>query len=738
MNTLLRRSTLRRTATVAGTEAAAWPIARATEEGLRVEGRLVAGFELAPVNLELLAAGERAAALDSLGAFYDAIPRSFQLLSVPAARDPAEHLAAMEERADGKRMSRAFAAYAALYREIAAAPRRPLRRTYLILETASEPELRRVMTSLARAAEERGVVARDVGADELGALWTTVGRTDAEHRVSAGLIRGERLVTALAPARRWPAEVEPGWLTGLLAVAGVAAVAMRVRPLARAEAMSFMTVRLRQVRAADRLAAEQGELLDVERERVGDTAMAARRSVQTGRGRIYLVDTVLLVEADAAPALAERIESVRLEGRGLGLELDVATFRLADAWRAALPGPAPRPIAERNLDSASLAASLLHAASDLYEPSGHLYGRARTSGAPIVLDRFAHASHNAIVLGQTGTGKTMFTGAEMSRCLIRGIRVLAVDPLGDYRRLTDELGGTYVELGTGGVGLNPFAFTGTATDGALTAKIAALTRLVAAMASGISRDERPALDRALRATYDAAGIGPDPASLDRPPPTLADLTDRLAGLDGGTPLAHRLERWASGSLAHLFAGGATLPLERRLLVIGLAALGDPEVRAVAQLAALGLLWDAVRRDLAPKLIVVDEAWKVMRQPAGAEFIEELARSARHYHAGLQLATQDIVEFFRSDFGESIVKQSDLRVLLGQTPEGADALARYFDLTAAERRSLVHARPGEGLLFVGRSHVAFAAAVSRREYAMLTTRPADLLAALQRYAPPDSG
>ena len=90
------------------------------------------------------------------------------------------------------------------------------------------------------------------------------------------------------------------------------------------------------------------------------------------------------------------------------------------------------------------------------------------------------------------------------------------------------------------------------------------------------------------------------------------------------------------------------------------------------------------------------------------------------------------------FGESIVKQSDLRVLLGQTPEGADALARYFDLTAAERRSLVHARPGEGLLFVGRSHVAFEAAVSRREYAMLTTRPADLLAADQRYAPPDTG
>ena len=129
------------------------------------------------------------------------------------------------------------------------------------------------------------------------------------------------------------------------------------------------------------------------------------------------------------------------------------------------------PLAERSLDSGSLAASLLHAASDLYEPKGHLVGRTRSSGAPIVLDRFAHASHNAIVLGQTGTGKTMFTGAEMSRCLVRGIRVLAVDPLGDYRRLAAELGGAYLDLGAPGVAINLFPFTGAATDGALLGRL---------------------------------------------------------------------------------------------------------------------------------------------------------------------------------------------------------------------------------------------------------------------------
>ena len=322
--------------------AAPGPVARVTEEGLWADGRLVGGFELAPVNLELMAEVEREAALEALAAFYDAIPRSFQLLSVPADRNAGEHLAAMEERADGRRIGRALAAYAALYREIAAAPRRPLRRTYLLLDAASEPELRRVVTSLARVAEERGVIARELDADDVAALWSIVGRLGSDQRVGASVITGDGLLTAVSYGRRWPAEVEPGWLTGLLAVDGVSAVAMRVRPLSRAEAMSFMTVRLRQVRAADRLASERGDLVDVERERVGTTAMAARRAVQAGQGRIYLVDTVGLLEADDAPSLHERAESLRLEGRGLGLDLDVATLRLTDAWRAALPGPAPR------------------------------------------------------------------------------------------------------------------------------------------------------------------------------------------------------------------------------------------------------------------------------------------------------------------------------------------------------------------------------------------------------------
>jgi hypothetical protein len=456
IGTLFRR----RTDVPESPSAPAWPAAALTDGFLRIDGRLVAGLELAPLNLELMAEAEREATIEGLAALYDAVPGPFQLLSVPTLRDPVEHLAAIEPSVHG-RGERVFRPYTAAYREIAEGPRRPPRRTVLVLDSAGEAELRRTVDLVERVAEERGLGARPIDGEALAGLWASIARPGATYRIGPALAEGPSLLVALNLGRRWPAEVAPAWLTNLLAVDGLAAVSMRCRPLSRAEAMTFMTTRLRVVRAGERLAAERGEVSDVERERLGSTATSARRALAAGAGRIYFVDTVLLLEAPDRATLGERLETLSLEARSLGAELETATMRIGAAWASALPGAKAHAIRERNLDSESLAASLLHSASDLYEPSGHLYGRARTTGAPIVLDRFAHASHNAIVLGQTGTGKTMFTGAEMARCFMRGIRVLGVDPLGDYRRLTEAVGGTYVELGASG-GLNPFVIRGAA------------------------------------------------------------------------------------------------------------------------------------------------------------------------------------------------------------------------------------------------------------------------------------
>jgi hypothetical protein len=412
---------------------ATWPAAAVEEDGFRTGGRIGGGFELAPLNLELMAEAEREATLENLAALYDAIPGPFQLLSVQTGRSSADHLDAIRPAVDALG-ERVFRPYAANYHGIADAPSRPPRRTILLVEAAAEAELARTLDLVRRVSEERGLGATDRRRRDRRAL-ADIARSGAIYRLRAGFAEGPEFVTALHLGRRWPAEIRPGWLAGLLAVDGLAAVSMRVRPLSRADAMTFMTTQLRVVRSGERLAAERGEVADVERERL-DTTAARRRSVapapagSTCRHR-------------AAPRGTRSRHSVRAPRDG--------SPRGPQPRRRGRRGDAPR---RRGLGRGTAG---FHLQLDLRaEPRQREPGRlappfrvraVRARRAPVRagpderradrLDRFAHESHNAIVLGQTGKGKTMFTGAEMARCFMRGIRVMGVDPLGDYRRHRD-------------------------------------------------------------------------------------------------------------------------------------------------------------------------------------------------------------------------------------------------------------------------------------------------------------
>jgi hypothetical protein len=236
----------------------AWPSASLENETFQATRRVFGGFELTPVNLELMSEAEREATLENLAALYDAIPWPFQLLSVPTGRSPVEHLDAIRLVVD-ELGERVFRPYAANYHEISTGPTRPPRRTVLLVETTAEAELARTLDLIRRVAEERGFDVRRLDGTSIATLWAGLARAGATYRIRAGFAEGPELVAALHLGRRWPAEIATGWLAGLLGVDGLAAVSMRVRPLTRAEAMTFMTTRLRVVRASDRLAAERGE-----------------------------------------------------------------------------------------------------------------------------------------------------------------------------------------------------------------------------------------------------------------------------------------------------------------------------------------------------------------------------------------------------------------------------------------------------------------------------------------------
>jgi type IV secretory pathway VirB4 component len=395
----------------------------------------------------------------------------------------------------------------------------------------------------------------------------------------------------------------------------------------------------------------------------------------------------------------------------------------------------------RTLDTAALAASFPFAAAELTSPaatsgSGVLYGRNLRSHGLVCWDRFACDNYNAVVLAKSGAGKSYLVKLEALRSLYRGVDVAVVDPDGEYQRLAHAVGGAYLALGAPGVRLNPLDLhpgddAEPAAD-ALTRRALFVHALVEVMAGQpLSPEQRAALDRAVVACYQRAGITADPRTHRRPAPLLDDLAHALDSDAGRDPaagtLAAQLAPYVSGSWRGLFDGPTTTRPGGRLVVFGIGDL--PEALAgVDTMLALDAVWQrlAAAQRHRRQLVVVDEAWLLLRDPAGARFLWRLAKTARKHWCGLTVVTQDVGDVLASELGQAVVANAATQVLLGQAPQALGALARAFRLSEGEQAFLAGARAGEGILVAGGTErVAFQGLASHAEHLLATSDPAEL-------------
>ncbi len=300
--------------------------------------------------------------------------------------------------------------------------------------------------------------------------------------------------------------------------------------------------------------------------------------------------------------------------------------------------------------------------------------------------------------------------------------------------MQQAVGGTYLRLGATGVRLNPFDLpqpTGTEADReALTRRALFLHTLISVLlGQPPSAEEAAALDRAILACYKAKGISADPRTHTRPAPLLRDLAAALAcdPHPEAKTLAARLEPFTAGSHRGLFDGPTTARPEGHLVVFSLRELPD-ELAGVGTLLVLDAIWRQITNPAARqrRLVLVDEAWLLLRDEVGARYLFRLAKSARKHWCGLTVATQDAADVLASDLGQAVVANAATQILLGQAPQTIDQVARAFRLSGGERQFLLAAQPGQGLLLAGEHRVAFTSLASPTgEHPWATSDPAEL-------------
>jgi hypothetical protein len=548
----------------------------------------------------------------------------------------------------------------------------------------------------------------------------------------------------------FPREVHPGWLAPLLTYPGRLDVALHVEPIDPATAAARLKKQLAKLESGRRHTAEHGRLFDPKVEAATEDAYDLSARVARGEGNLFRVGLYLTVHALSERALADEVAALRSLCASLLLDAKHTTYRSLQGWVSTLPMGLDLIGMRRTFDTSALSAAFPFTSPDLpaadptsvAAPSGVLYGYNIGSQGLVHWDRFGEGmhNHNAVILGRSGAGKSYLVKLELLRSLYRGIEVAVVDPEDEYARLATAAGGTYVHLGAREVRLNPFDLPiHTRADGRRTAPKDALVRrslflhtaIAVLLGDELGAVERAALDRAIAVTYQSVGITADARTWTRPAPTLRILRDQLAaagqvGDDSAGDLAARLHPFVEGAFKQLFDGPTTTNPEGHVVVFSLRDLPD-ELKPIGTLLVLDAVWrrvsnPAIRR---PRLVVVDEAWLLMQEKSGAEFLFRMAKASRKHWAGLTVCTQDIADVLGSDLGKAVVANAATQILLRQASQAIDEIARTFDLSAGERQFLLSADRGQGLLSAGTQRVAFQSIASPTEHYLVTSNPAEL-------------
>ncbi|MCI4347449.1 MAG: hypothetical protein L3J97_02375 [Thermoplasmata archaeon] len=345
----------------------------------------------------------------------------------------------------------------------------------------------------------------------------------------------------------------------------------------------------------------------------------------------------------------------------------------------------------------------------VHEAGGILVGLLLEDANPVFLNRWNHASYSWGIFGCTGSGKSFASALWTLRTHWNSpeTQLLFVDPLGEFARLTRALGGSVIEIVSGGSGrLNPL--DPVSTGGDRDAKAGRVGTMLRALFPSLTDAEGALLDSRLNQLYQ------DRQSV----PTFTDLLGTLADRPGAERLNDLLDVFRHGSLRHL-NGPTNVSLSGSPVTLDLRGV-PPEQLPFHLAYALDAFTARLRADDRPKLLVVDEAHYLARHPATAEFLDQLVRHVRHYRTGLLLLSQNPDDFLIHPAGRSLLRNLRATVLL-RLAEVSAGTREFFQLTPAEAEWLPRARlPGEagyseGLLRFGTGHLPLAIVASTPEY-----------------------
>jgi type IV secretory pathway VirB4 component len=408
-----------------------------------------------------------------------------------------------------------------------------------------------------------------------------------------------------------------------------------------------------------------------------------------------------------------------------------ALFQQEQGYKSIIPTADDELGIHSKLNSSPLSSIFPFISSDLTSDKGILYGINRHNNSLVLFDRFSLDNYNSVTFAKAGSGKSYATKLEILRSLMFDTEVIVIDPENEYHYLAEAVGGKVFNISLNSQNhINPFELPpvgeGESPSDILRSNIINLIGMFRIMFGGLTPEEDAIMDRAISETYALKDITPESDFANLEPPLLSDFELVLSGMEGAESLAQKLSKFTRGSWAGFINQPSNVDINSKFIVFQIRDM-EEELRPVAMYIITHYIWTAIRKERKKRLLIVDEAWVMMKSEDAASFLFGIAKRCRKYWLGLATITQDVDDFLRSPYGGAIVANSSITFLLKQSPSTVDTLQRTFNLTDEEKFLLLESDVGEGIFFVGQKHVAIKVIASYTEDQIITSDPSQLLA-----------
>jgi type IV secretory pathway VirB4 component len=308
--------------------------------------------------------------------------------------------------------------------------------------------------------------------------------------------------------------------------------------------------------------------------------------------------------------------------------------------------------------------------------------------------------------------------------------VIVIDPEREYEYMANATGGRYFNISLNSEHhINPFDLPPVREDESpadvLRSNIINLVGLFRIMLGGLTPEEDAIIDRAITETYALKDISPNADFTNLTPPLMSDFELVLAGMEGSDSLVQRLTKYTKGTWAGFINKPSNVDISKKFVVFSVRDMED-DLKPVAMYIVTNYIWTSVRKTLKKRLLVVDEAWWMMKSQDTASFLYGIAKRGRKYYLGLATITQDVDDFLKSPYGVPMITNSSIQLLLKQSPTSIDRVQQTFNLTDEEKYLLLESEVGEGIFFAGAKHVAIKIIASYTEDQIITSDPSQLL------------